>query len=269
MRGMEVSALALGSGRLLHAPRPRKWVARKNLLRLALELGINFFDTADSYASGVDELFLGTVFRHHRRRIVIATKAGNLGSPLHKLRNKVRHKLRRGAARQCFEAGYIRRCLESSLRRLRTDHVDVFYLHSPPLEVLSAGESYHLLQQLKAEGKARAVGVACRQLNDFFALPHQRLDVVQLPFDQHHQRLTEARKICRQFGIGLVLRQPFAGKARYDAQRPNQQPLPMADWLRWLMGKYSPDTILFGTSSTANLQQNVMALAADAQGTLF
>ena len=104
---LSVSALSLGSARLLHGPRLRKFRERRELLRLALDLGLNFFDTADSYASGVDEWFLGRVFRGQRHRIVIATKAGNLGSPLDKLRNR----LQRGGSRQRFDADHVRRSL--------------------------------------------------------------------------------------------------------------------------------------------------------------
>jgi aryl-alcohol dehydrogenase-like predicted oxidoreductase len=149
----------------------------EDLLSYAFDSGITFFDTADMYSQGESESLIGKVFRGKRDRIVIASKAGYslpsrrrwagrikpLLRPLVRLLKIRRDQLpssSRGALSQDFSSKHLRAALEGSLRRLRTDYLDLFQLHSPPLEVVERGEWLPVLQELKRQGKVRYFGIA-------------------------------------------------------------------------------------------------------------
>ncbi|MDF3070940.1 MAG: aldo/keto reductase [Polyangiaceae bacterium] len=148
-----------------------------DLLGFAFDSGITFFDTADMYSQGESESLIGQVFRGRRDQIVIASKAGYslpsrrrwaarvkpLLRPLVRLLKIRRDQLpsgSRGALSQDFSPNYLRSAVEGSLRRLRTDHLDILQLHSPPVEVVERGEWLPALEELQRVGKVRYFGVA-------------------------------------------------------------------------------------------------------------
>ncbi|MRJ77097.1 aldo/keto reductase [Aeromicrobium sp. SMF47] len=112
----------------------------------ALEHGVTFFDTADSYGRGQSETLLGTALRGRRDEVVLATKFGmDMGGV------NGDDGGRRGTA------AYVRTAVEASLRRLGTDHIDLYQLHTPdpttPME-----ETLGAMNELVVEGKVRAIG---------------------------------------------------------------------------------------------------------------
>ena len=107
----------------------------------ALDAGINFFDTADVYGGGHSETFIGQALGPRRNAVVIATKFGN---PM--------EGQGRGASR-----AYMQRAVEASLRRLGTDHIDLYQLHRPDPEVPIA-ETLGALDELVQAGKVREIG---------------------------------------------------------------------------------------------------------------
>ena len=123
------------------------------LLQQALDEGITFFETADIYDQGLGETILARAFPRGRNDIVIATKFGYDFYTYHPLEEH------RGL-RQNFNPEYVRYVCEQSLRRLRTDYIDLYQLHNPPLETLQQDELFDLLEQLVKEGKVRYYGVA-------------------------------------------------------------------------------------------------------------
>ena len=151
------------------------------LLRGALDLGINFYDTSDLYSQGESETLIGKAFRHDRSRVVIATKAGYKLPTQRKLVSRVKPLVRpliralglrrdrlpaavRGSLEQDFSPESLRKALEGSLKRLRTDYVDLFQLHSPPAEAIARGEWLGALEELKRAGKIRYYGISCDTL---------------------------------------------------------------------------------------------------------
>jgi aryl-alcohol dehydrogenase-like predicted oxidoreductase len=148
-----------------------------DLLAFAFDSGITFFDTADMYSQGESEVLLGKALRGKRDRVVIASKAGYrlpgrrrfvarlkpLLRPvvrLFKLRREHLPSASRGVVSQDFSPDYLRGAVEGSLRRLRTDYLDVLQLHSPPLEVVERGDWLEPLEELRRAGKLRYYGVA-------------------------------------------------------------------------------------------------------------
>jgi aryl-alcohol dehydrogenase-like predicted oxidoreductase len=163
----------------------------------ALDRGVNFFDTADFYGFGHSESVLGDALRGVRDRVVIASKAGMVD--LH------------GA--QDFSAGYLRQSLERSLSRLGTDYVDLYQLHSPPIETLRRNEgTLETLVRLQRDGKIRAFGISARSPEDaLVAIREFRFESVQVNFNLVDQRAAENGlfDLCRQDNVGVIVRTPL------------------------------------------------------------
>ncbi|MGH3879931.1 MAG: aldo/keto reductase [Actinophytocola sp.] len=115
-------------------------------VRRALDAGVTFFDTADVYGAGHSEEVLGRALAGRRDEVVIATKWGNLFDP----DTKVLHGNDASPA-------YVRRALEASLRRLRTDHVDLYQLHPQP-SIEAAAPLVEACEKLVEEGLIRGYG---------------------------------------------------------------------------------------------------------------
>lgn len=151
-----------------------------HLLASALDAGINFYDTADIYSQGESEALIGKAFRNRRDQVVLATKGGYCLPARRNLLKKVKPLLRplvnalglkrakmpaglSGALSQNFSPSYLVAALNASLRRLRTDYVDLYQLHSPGAGFMQSsefGEALQTLERLKTEGKIRHYGVA-------------------------------------------------------------------------------------------------------------
>jgi aryl-alcohol dehydrogenase-like predicted oxidoreductase len=143
-------------------------------LEEALACGINFFDTSNVYGYGHSETLLGQALRKHRDRVVIATKAG----------------LEQYGAPADFSPARIRTSLADSLRRLRSDYIDVLQLHNPPLErIHNAADICEIVDRLKSEGRIRAFGVSVREPADgLAAIERLQPDAVQANFNLLDQR---------------------------------------------------------------------------------
>jgi aryl-alcohol dehydrogenase-like predicted oxidoreductase len=115
--------------------------ATEAVVDAALDAGINFLDTADIYGGGQSEEFLGQALGNRRGRIVLATKFG----------------MKFDDQRQGAKPAYIRQAVEDSLRRLRTDHIDLYQLHQPDASTPLA-DTLGALNELVRAGKVREIG---------------------------------------------------------------------------------------------------------------
>src|SRR6266699_6740777 len=142
--GLLVSVAGLGCnnfGRRLDAE------ATRAVVDAAIEAGITLLDTADMYGGGGSEELLGEVLAGRRDQVVLATKFGHRGADM-------------GygpAAGAKGGRGYIRRAVEQSLRRLRTDYIDLYQIHTPD-PATPIAETLAALGELVAEGKVRYLG---------------------------------------------------------------------------------------------------------------
>jgi aryl-alcohol dehydrogenase-like predicted oxidoreductase len=123
------------------------------LLRDALDRGVTTFDTADSYGNGRGETLLAKAFEGRRDEVVYATKFG------YDFYNYDRPRGQRELPHD-WSPKHIRFACEESLRRLGTDHIDVYQLHNPRMGAIRDDELFGALEDLKAEGKIRSYGVA-------------------------------------------------------------------------------------------------------------
>ena len=121
--------------------------ANEKLVQRALELGINYFDTADIYDNGMNEARLGTILKSKRSQVILATKVGNQLVPGEK-------GLRWNPGRE-----YILKSAEESLKRLQTDYIDLYQLHGGTMEDPMT-ETIEAFEKLKEQGKIRFYGIS-------------------------------------------------------------------------------------------------------------
>ena len=216
----------------------------------ALDLGINFFDTAHAYQNGNNERMLGKVAKvYGRDKMFITTKA----HPFF-LRKEVPEKLREFAKKTMDEK------FEESLRRLQTDYVDVFFVHnildkSWPLnqEILA------FLEKIKKQGKARFVGMSIHDEKAYVDAIDQTIksplyDVVLASLNfkspkKHGEILQKARKA----NLGVIAMKTQAGgyqKASTDSVSPHQAAL------KWVLDKNFVDCAIPGMVNMEQLEEN-------------
>jgi len=197
--GIEVSEVGMGCGGL-GAGRLKE---REHVLEWAFDRGVTFFDTADMYAGGESERTLGRVFEKKRDRVVLATKFGTVIDP----DGKGSHK--------DVSLGHMREALEGSLGRLRTDYVDVYQLHNPPMSVVEDGALFEALDALVKEGKIRCYGLSIDNGKDACRfLDATRGKTIQMFFNLFHQGAREPfLDEAKARGAGVIVKVPLAGGA--------------------------------------------------------
>jgi len=123
------------------------------LLQDAFELGVTLYDTADTYSDGYGEEVLAKAMSTHRKEVIYSTKFGyDIYDPTPREGHKERP--------QKFEPDFIRYACEQSLRRLKTDYIDLYQLHNPRVTAIQRDDVFATLEDLKAEGKIRYYGAA-------------------------------------------------------------------------------------------------------------
>jgi len=182
-------------------------------VRRAVELGCNFFDTADVYGWGHSEEVLGEALAGHRDDVYIATKVG--GDFYH------------GGVRLNFDPGYLAFALERSLTRLRTDRVDLYQLHNPPAEMMADPGTYEALEALKAENKILHYGVSIHEpFEGHLCIEAGKPEALQVPFSLFRQEwIDELFDAAHRAGVGIIAREPLgngflAGKIAPTAKFP-------------------------------------------------
>jgi aryl-alcohol dehydrogenase-like predicted oxidoreductase len=196
---LEVSAIGLGCMSMSQAyGRPDREESERALAR-ALDVGINFLDTASVYGVGHNETLLGTVLRHRRAEFTLASKCGIT----------VDDQGRRAV--DCRPASVKQTCAES-LERLQTDVIDLYYLHRRDHEV-PIEESVGALAELVAEGKIRHIGlsevssVTLRKAHAVHPIAAVQSEYSLWTRNPEHKLLAT----CRELGVGFV---PFSPLGR-------------------------------------------------------
>lgn len=259
---MEVSRMGFGAMRITGEGiwgEPRDAREARAVLRRAVELGVNFIDTADSYGPHVSERLIAEALHPYPRGLLVATKGGMTRSGPNKW------------APDCRPA-HLREACEGSLKRLKTDRIDLYQLHAVDPRVPyedSVGE----LAKLQQEGKIRHIGVSnvnAEQLQRARALV--KVVSVQNFYNVAMRGSEGVLKTCEHDGIAFIPWGPLALRAQASEQ-PNaalsalrdvaaRRKLDMSQaTLAWLLG-HSPVMLpIPGTSSLAHLEENVAAAA--------
>jgi aryl-alcohol dehydrogenase-like predicted oxidoreductase len=194
---LEVSVVGLGCNNF---GRRLDYDATSAVVDAALEAGITFFDTADTYGGTRSEEYLGRALGRRREDVVLATKFGS----------KVDEQ-RRGARPE-----YVRQAVEDSLRRLGTDRIDLYQLHWPDPEV-PIGETLGALNELVKAGKVREVGCSnfsVDQLREAEAATREgaaRFEIVQNEYSLlHREPEQDVLPECERLGVAFVPYFPLA-----------------------------------------------------------
>ncbi len=182
-------------------------------LRKALDLGVNFIDTADVYGGGHSEQLVGQVRRERGEGIIVATKAGR----------RLPKQIAADYNRQNL-TGFV----EDSLRHLQMEAIDLLQLHCPPSEVYDQDEVFGILDDLVAQGKLRYYGVSVERVDEALrAIRHPNVQSVQIIFNMF--RLKPAEQFfaaARERQVGILARVPLASGLLTGKFRPDTQFLP-------------------------------------------
>jgi aryl-alcohol dehydrogenase-like predicted oxidoreductase len=195
--------------------------ASRAALERALDLGVNFIDTADCYGHGHSESLIGETLGRRRREVFLATKVGS---------NFYRQPVER-----CYKPDYLKEALAKSLERLRTDRVDLYQLHDPPVEVIADKAVQKTMLSFKEEGMVRAIGVSIHTLPEALAaLEAGCWDTVQVAYSVAYQYVP-ARFLpaAREKGIGVIAREPLAQgflTGKYKPDHPFEEGDVRRDW---------------------------------------
>jgi len=193
-----------------------------DLLRRALDLGVTFFDTGDTYGNGRGETILAKAFKGRRDQIVVGTKFGYdfyTNPDLNRGQRERPHD---------WSPTFVRFALEQSLKRLETDYVDLWMLHNPRMDAIQKDDLFALLEQFKAEGKIRAYGASLGPAiggteHGDQAMKARKLDALQIIFNLLEQ--DPGRRflpLARERNVGILVRVPHSSGM--------------------LEGKYTPET---------------------------
>jgi aryl-alcohol dehydrogenase-like predicted oxidoreductase len=218
------------------------------LVHAAIESGIDIFDTADVYGEGESERALARALGSKRNEVIIATKAGHK-APSSRLRRIL---TRRRHPEPDYSPDYIERCIVASLRRLNTDYVDVFLLHSPPTDYAADSELFERLESFKQKGYCRLTGVSAFEPEDAPSFLG-RVDCVQFAVNARKAATADsALSKCAKSGVGVIARQPL-DHGQISA------PAAVTDAIRFA-AKKPVSTVLCGMGSIEHIQANVEAV---------
>ena len=215
--GLKVSEIGFGAwgigGNLNNSKAygPTSDINSKKALETAFNLGVNFFDTSPLYGDGHSENLIGETFKKVRNKVIFVTKVG----------------YKDFTGLQDFSPSYIKSSLNKSLKRLKTDYVDIYQLHDIPIDLLNNSEEISdTLQDLKKEGKIRFLGISTKSQEDSIKiLDKNHFDCMQINFNLIDQRAIENGlfKKCKENNVAIIGRTPLC--------------------FGFLTGKYNKDTI--------------------------
>jgi aryl-alcohol dehydrogenase-like predicted oxidoreductase len=284
--------VGLGCARLGSAARGHGWRDSVRLVHAAIDHGVVYFDTADAYGAGLSERVLGRALRRRRSAVTIATKGGYRFNERGRMRQALRQSAAAAAGRlrvanpgrspiggssyasQDFSPGYLTQAVEGSLRRLATEHIDVYQLHGPRIADLD--EVAEWASRMVASGRIGCLGVGAEDLDQARTwLSCAAVASVQVPFglldvdagaDVIPNAHASGRRVVARgvFGAGLLLDPDGAGAV-------NAHKVPVIEALRTVAAQSGTtlsalavdfvrahsdvDVILVGTGSSKHLAE--------------
>jgi len=166
-------------------------------LNRAVDLGVNFIDTADVYGNGRSEKLIGRLLRDRSEKIYVATKAGR------KLTPHVAEK---------YTPVALRKFVEDSLRNLRVEALDLLQLHCPPTAIFYSPETFEALDQMVKAGKLKNYGVSVEKVEEALkAIEYPGVKTIQIIFNMFRQRPAELFfREAKSRWIGILARVPLA-----------------------------------------------------------
>jgi aryl-alcohol dehydrogenase-like predicted oxidoreductase len=278
--GLRVSEIGFGGisvgrpGWGVAGPEDRPEVDEAEAIRTihrAIDLGINFFDTAPNYGNRESERVFGKALRGRRKECLIATKCGHFFSP-------------------ALKKGYLKdhspelsaRSIDDSLRTMGIETIDLIQIHSAPLEVVRKGDVLEVLKRAQAAGKVRFIGLTTADSGDGevcrAAIEDGSYDTVQVTYNVLRRDLA-ATGILDQVaenGLGIIVKSPlgtgaFTEKFRSlpEARRAEQERIARLGQLvdgssrtiaqlalRYVLSNPRVSSVIAGTRRVAHLEEN-------------
>lgn len=221
----KVGEIGLGCMGMTHGYGPSNEKENLTVLEKAVEIGCNFWDTADFYSAGRNEELLGKILKKKKEKVFIATKVGiafNLNEEINQdTQNKVNG-----------EAKYIKKAIERSLNRLNVDYIDLCYLHrvdpNTPIE-----ETIDAMKDLVNEGKIRYLGLSEASVDTIIrASKIHQISALQSEYSIWYRDIeNEILPLCEKMNISVV---PFAplGRGFLTGNLKHFSDLSLNDWRR-------------------------------------
>ena len=166
-------------------------------LHKALDMGVNFFDTADVYGDGRSERLIARLRKERTEPFYVATKAGRRLSP---------------HVAEGYNRANLRAFVERSLTNLNVDALDLLQLHCPPTPVYYMPEVFDVLDEMKAEGKLRHYGVSVEKVEEALkAIEFPGVQSVQIIYNMLRQRPADLLfQETQRKGVGILARLPLS-----------------------------------------------------------
>jgi aryl-alcohol dehydrogenase-like predicted oxidoreductase len=266
--GFEVSALGFGGGPVGYLATDRQEVS--NILNLLLDRGVNLIDTAASYEGS--EIAIGESVSHRRDEYVLISKCGRVFDDM---------------TGEPWSATIVEQSVDRSLRRLKTDHLDVMLLHSCDLDVLQRGEAMGALAKARDAGKIRFYGYSGDNEAAIYAAGLDEVAVIETSINICDQaNIDSLLPLTRQNDIGVLTKRPVANAAWRDASEqggmyanyaqpyverlaamaiapsalgfPDDSPASWSEMaLRFTLSQPGVTTAIVGTTRAANAERNL------------
>jgi myo-inositol catabolism protein IolS len=279
--GLSVSQLSMGCNRLGDPDADSaQWPP---IVRRALDLGVTFFDTSNSYNQGRSEAVLGEVTGDASTSTVIATKGG---VPVET----------NDYANRSFEASTILAAADDSLKRLRRETIDLYMLHSPTVKQLETQTWADAIEKLKSQGKIRYFGISTDDhASGIWCIEHGA-DFLQIEYDMLDPSAEDALlPLARKHDVGIMIRTPLA-RGLLSGKFPAGQAIPAEQqWrrptgdrlqlrlgrvkqlrflerdgqnmaqaaLRWLLAQPGVHCVIPGARTVEQLEANIGAIDGD------
>ena len=169
----------------------------RNVLKISLDKGVNFFDTADVYGDGRSEKFIGELIKSTSEKIYVATKSGRRLDP---------------HTAQGYNIKNIEGFIDRSLINLGVDCIDLLQLHCPPSEICPKKETYEMLDEIVQKGKVSHYGVSVEKVSEAMdAIQFPNVKSIQIIFNIFRQKPTEIFfKEAAKNNVAIIARVPLA-----------------------------------------------------------
>jgi aryl-alcohol dehydrogenase-like predicted oxidoreductase len=251
---LEVNRMGFGAMRVcgpsVWGP-PRDRAHAHRVFRRALELGVNFFDTADSYGPHVDEELIAEALHPYPKGLVIGTKGGLL----------------RPKPSRWDEDGrpaHLKKAIDGSLQRLKLERIDLYQLHAPDPKV-PFEDSIGALADAQRAGKIRHIGVSNVDLAQLErARKLVKVVSVQNEYNLENRSSEDVLERCEQLGIAFLPWYPLGAGAALRASRVKSvakklDATPAQVAIAWLLARSPVMLPIPGTNSTGHLEENMAA----------
>ena len=254
--GLKMADISFGSSRLREG--------EEHLVQHALDKGVNYFDTAESYTDGESERVIGNALKGKRDQVIIASKTLAKAS----------------ASKEAFMGD-----LEGSLRRLQTDHLDIYFNHAVnSIDRLDNPEWFEFCERAKAQGKFRFIGMSGHAgrltecLNHAFDKDMVDVVLVSLNFGQdpefldrftrdfdriaRHPELPQTLRRAKTLGVGVVAMKCLMGARLNDMRRYERGGASFAQAaFRWALSREYVDSLVISMTSQARIDEFLGASA--------